>query len=862
MGWFWRETRIISVLFFQRDLFACICSGYTKAQTKTRSGHDDDNSKQSIDFMIFARVRRVQRAALFIRGLSTHTLQERVKQLLKFVGQVSPPNTSANSPSPWHSVSKLPTLDSAVSRLESLSGLSEDDDLSPPSLGTVHSPPAWLLVELCSKVMSPADAEKASHLIVTHLPHIPPSLRPPILILVVHVLSTHRVLPALEPIIKLFIGLPLSDEHWHFNRLLRALSFYTDSPTDGRYKARLSILLLNSMTEREVPLSNKTYRVLLQNRFVTMELTEELRRRMIRDKVVPGRAHLVHLLRTLAHHGSVHDATACARAINDLDRRREKTPTVNVSKESRLAETDPVVESTTVEYLTHLVHENSKRPHFDANVEWLRYLNTGRSHRFLNKQSTSAAAWGARLFSLSRTWSFSAENLVAFFEWSHTQQFPFRTHRTLYYTIVIRGLLYRNAHPLALEVWERYRARMMHLDYIAFGVGVEVLTHAGHPDRALALLENLVAGYRPRWSRRLRRTTRLSVTTRRVPASLVGRFMRALSFTNPSAALRVWEHMGVLYDTTPDAYAFTSMLNAARWATLYGESFVGAIQELGFNFQFCLPFTKPAIAAPPESTDAGSLNVARRKAYELLEKSFVVKEGDMWGGERAWRRAHRLFTIALLAGWPALADVRPPAHAVRSSGESLATSPLRDLRRFLSPPNPIGNGDDDSAPPAFLIPHSDPFHDHADTEVDTRPPDSPSLLPIYPRGALPTFVPDDNTFRAELLLLGASGSAGEIPQMLAWMRALGVAPKTRTLAYALVYWAEVSMEAPLLEQLRGSPVHSRLVGDGGPGEYARLVRWMAEWVGAENVPDEEAVGDAMRKVAAMRQSTSGRSEQW
>ena len=82
------------------------------------------------------------------------------------------------------------------------------------------------------------------------------------------------------------------------------------------------------------------------------------------------------------------------------------------------------------------------------------------------------------------------------------------------------------------------------------------------------------------------------------------------------------------------------------------------------------------------------------------------------------------------------------------------------------------------------------------------------------------------------------------------MRALGIAPRVRTLAYALVFWAEVSIGAPLLERLR-SRRRSRGGEDGG-GEYVRLVRWMEEWVGVENVPDEAAVGEAMRRVDAMR----------
>ena len=42
-------------------------------------------------------------------------------------------------------------------------------------------------------------------------------------------------------------------------------------------------------------------------------------------------------------------------------------------------------------------------------------------------------------------------------------------------------------------------------------------------------------------------------------------------------------------------------------------------------------------------------------------------------------------------------------------------------------------------------------------------------------------------------------------------------------------------------------------------EYVRLVtlvRWMEDWVGAENVPDEAAVGEAMPRVDEMRQRSS------
>jgi len=69
----------------------------------------------------------------------------------------------------------------------------------------------------------------------------------------------------------------------------------------------------------------------------------------------------------------------------------------------------------------------------------------------------------------------------------------------------------------------------------------------------------------------------------------------------------------------------------------------------------------------------------------------------------------------------------------------------------------------------------------------------------------------------------------------------------RTLAYALVFRAEVSIGAA-----------SAIAGGGGDGgEYVRLVRWMEDSVGVENVPDQAAVDEAMRKVDARESESEG-----
>jgi hypothetical protein len=211
----------------------------------------------------------------------------------------------------------------------------------------------------------------------------------------------------------------------------------------------------------------------------------------------------------------------------------------------------------------------------------------------------------------------------------------------------------------------------------------------------------------------------------------------------------------------------------------------------------------------------------------------------MFGNERACRQAHRLFIDALLASWPFPAEVRPPppTRAVRTSSHDPATAPLRDLKHFLMPPPP------DSDPKLDI--------DFDDESQDLSPP----TLPIHPRGAYPSFSPDDATFRAEILLVGTTGTAPtEIPLILAWMRALGLTPRTRTLAYALVFWAEMSRSSPLLERFQNSRG-----GGGGGGEYVTFVRWLEEWVGVGNLPDEKEVGEAVRRVEAMRQGRSGQS---
>ena len=131
---------------------------------------------------------------------------------------------------------------------------------------------------------------------------------------------------------------------------------------------------------------------------------------------------------------------------------------------------------------------------------------------------------------------------VVFFEWSHAQHFPFRTHTPSYTMIVLHGPLRKAACSLALEVWERHRkhgTRKLCLDLVVLGVGVEVLTRSGHLDCTLALIDTPS------------QTSSAQQGRHRSHYSSSHSSWYVLAITNPGAALSQWEcshreHMGIL----------------------------------------------------------------------------------------------------------------------------------------------------------------------------------------------------------------------------------------------------------------------------------------------------------------------------
>jgi len=114
-----------------------------------------------------------------------------------------------------------------------------------------------------------------------------------------------------------------------------------------------------------------------------------------------------------------------------------------------------------------------------------------------------------------------------------------------------------------------------------------------------------------------------------------------------------------------------------------------------------------------------------------------------------------------------------------------------------------------------------------------------------PEQRWPTIVPSATTFHAYIFLLGWNELQAEIPQALAWMRALQIEPMQKTLVMALMYYGEVARLPPLFEafDLRRNDAYK--------GDYGRFRGWLVDWVGGHAVPTENFVaafrrGDASR----------------
>jgi len=303
----------------------------------------------------------------------------------------------------------------------------------------------------------------------------------------------------------------------------------------------------------------------------------------------------------------------------------------------------------------------------------------------------------------------------------------------------------------------------------------------------------------------------------------------------PDVVFRLWDHMRVLFGVCPDARTLSILLQAARLAGRLDDSLQGAIAQLALKNPFRV--RREDDGRGGFDTEVG--DVPREAAREVVHQVLGTPEGGLvphkpgaWHARRPSEMAIRVFQEALVgsmdAAWLAGcsdAELESVEERVR------AGVPARAERRSVDEDPMTG------------------FGVRIRRRVEVEWPPFGELLGGSSGGGRGrasrhpgVAVTNENCLNA-IVLMGLTSRAPEIPLVLAWMREAGVRPRAATLAVALVFWQEVSVQAPLVERWRGGDARD---------EYEKLRVWMEEWVGHEYMPRPSLVAEWCRKVASMR----------
>jgi pentatricopeptide repeat protein len=418
---------------------------------------------------------------------------------------------------------------------------------------------------------------------------------------------------------------------------------------------------------------------------------------------------------------------------------------------------------------------------------------------FQSRRAMSVYHWTTALAVAARDKKVSSKTLKQLFESVRTRTIAFRP-TVATYSVLMRGLIHRRDYEDAEEVWGMLIREGLVLDRKALTVGLQVLTRAGHPHQAFCTLEEFAAKPDARGVIPLKLQSRPPGRIQGpivVTSIVMNEFMVALlRIGRPDVVFKLWDHMETLYGVSPDAISLNILLKSARLSAKLDDSFAGVMSHLASKN----PFRKHRLE-PLGREDVGS------DIKQMLSEKSGYRTTS-WNNMPAWQWAIRIFQHVILGNWPHLKDIPPPANAIHTSGKVAALHPMGELaQRFGGPRINVKSNQTRVGP-----------------------------YPLYPQ-----IFPEDATFFAYIQLLGIQSLAYEIPLALAWMRELEIVPSKDTLAMALVFWAEISLHSPLIESLVGER-----------SEYARLVRWIRDWVGHEKVPREEDIRHWLRVVAIIR----------
>lgn len=311
--------------------------------------------------------------------------------------------------------------------------------------------------------------------------------------------------------------------------------------------------------------------------------------------------------------------------------------------------------------------------------------------------------------------------------------------------------------------------------------------------------------------------------------------------SSPSTAFRIWRAMYARYGVRPDSTSLTIILDIARYSRRR-EGVGERLREMARGFSLrgmrsgaddrdTMEATARSVGGDTSEThEYGQYDArgfARGDARVLLDG----ENGGWEGSEAPWQVARRIFRQVVLGNWPHLSDIKSPLELPPSAISSFffpgdrPAQPHHSITSTSASISENGRTSKPSSQAALARRSQGPTTSRSSTNTLNLP------LP-YAKYTHLSLVP--STWHSFILLLGFRHLHAEIPVALAWMRALGVRPLRKTMAWAMVYVGEG--EGP-----------RRRIGREMVRDEEVLRRWLRDWVheprGGVEAGDGEGCGD-------------------
>lgn len=270
---------------------------------------------------------------------------------------------------------------------------------------------------------------------------------------------------------------------------------------------------------------------------------------------------------------------------------------------------------------------------------------------------------------------------------------------------------------------------------------------------------------------------------------VVNNFMTlAVQHRRPDIVFRLWEKMTDYYFCEANLSSLVVLIRAARMAASLQVALLRFIPQWLKGDYFYEP----------------------REIFSFSDEIKAMlapgyRPSFLWHGEYPWRIVRHIFREELmLRNWPDLRYVEIPGSPCDEGGGFQTLVDVRANRRLLS--------------------------------LWTKMPHQ------YPH-----IMPNQTTFRQYIFLLGTVRRAEEIPEVLAWMKALDITPTRETLAIALAFWLGIDRRVKLDEPGNLSYAMFR-------GGYGILAIWIKEWLGESYVPKENDIVQACKRICHIQKN--------